>query len=497
MDETQPLLPERTNGHGTLTKSTSSSLLDFDPNGDTDNPQEWKTSYKWGIVMLQAFMAFTVTFTCISLVPVANNIVADLDGSSGKRSSSTASVLLVTIWELGEAAGPLLIAPLSEVYGRAPVFNLANGLFIAFTAMGALSQSTSLLIFTRFLTGCAVASNVLNPAIIGDMFPTKTRGSAMSIVMLAPLIGGAVGPAVAGFVAQTTGWRQIMWMSLGLATVAELLFLLLLRETYKPAILRKRAHELGIEARRIARGNDAEAALNDKDFATARSPMWDAIKRPASVFVSSLVLQILSLYGAVLFAFFYIMSTTLPGILQDIYHFPPTLVGSTFLSFSIGSALGIVACNTLLDRITLRLQKPGQTHQPENRLPLVIFGAFAFPLTVVLYGWAAQLHLPIPVLIASVALQGFTMIIGLVPVTSYVVDAFGLYSASAMTTMLITRCVMSTILPMAAEPLHKRLGWGWGMCVLAAMCLVLAPVPVLVFKFGGRWREKSDFTKEE
>jgi hypothetical protein len=50
------------------------------------------------------------TFNCIGVVPVARKIVLDLEG---KRSKSS-SVLLVTIWELGEAAGPLIIAPLSE-----------------------------------------------------------------------------------------------------------------------------------------------------------------------------------------------------------------------------------------------------------------------------------------------------------------------------------------------------------------------------------------------
>lgn len=50
------------------------------------------------------------TFTCIGVVPVAGRIVMDLEG----RESKSSSVLLVTIWELGEAAGPLIIAPLSE-----------------------------------------------------------------------------------------------------------------------------------------------------------------------------------------------------------------------------------------------------------------------------------------------------------------------------------------------------------------------------------------------
>jgi len=45
----------------------------------------------------------------------------------------------VTIWELGEAAGPLLIAPLSEMYGQYPVINGANMLFIVATVLAATS----------------------------------------------------------------------------------------------------------------------------------------------------------------------------------------------------------------------------------------------------------------------------------------------------------------------------------------------------------------------
>jgi len=90
-------------------------------------------------------------------VPIAGQIVADLNGG---QESKTDSILLVTIWELGEAAGPLFIAPLSEIYGRYPVYNACNVLLIVGAAMSALSQSVGLLIFARFLTGCAVAANV-------------------------------------------------------------------------------------------------------------------------------------------------------------------------------------------------------------------------------------------------------------------------------------------------------------------------------------------------
>lgn len=35
-------------------------ILDFEPDGDSDNPREWRASFKWAIVLLLACMAFTV-----------------------------------------------------------------------------------------------------------------------------------------------------------------------------------------------------------------------------------------------------------------------------------------------------------------------------------------------------------------------------------------------------------------------------------------------------
>jgi MFS family permease len=240
--------------------------------------------------------------------------------------------LLVTIWELGEAAGPLFIAPLSEVYGRYPVFNIANICFIIGTLVAAASQSTLVFVFARFLTGCAVASNVLNPSIIGDMLPPEERGSPMSLIMLAPLMGGAVGPAIAGALAQTLGWRQVLCLAALIAIVCEFAFFTLLRETYKPRILQKRVKRI----RRYSSNPETLALARSVMTGTGRtkSAIWESMKRPARVFYGSSVLQLLSLYGALEFSMFYVMSTSLPDILNDVYNFPPSLSGASFLCFS-------------------------------------------------------------------------------------------------------------------------------------------------------------------
>lgn len=263
-------------------------------------------------------------------MPIATRIVDDLDHG---EATSSAGILLVTIWELGEAAGPLFIAPLSEVFGRYPVMNAANVLFIAFTMLAATSQTTTTIITARALTGLAVASNVLSPAIIGDMFVSEERGAAMSIVQLAPLIGGSVGPAIAGAVAQTAGWRQTLWMSAALAAACEVMFLTCFRETYKVPILKRRASRMRKETGNAALRTEFDSGAGGYSWQV----VWDSVMRPWIVLKSSFVLQILSLYGSFVFTYFYIMSTTLPSILQDYYNFTPAATGLAFITFSESS----------------------------------------------------------------------------------------------------------------------------------------------------------------
>jgi MFS family permease len=438
-------------------------------------------------------------------VPIASSIVDDLEG---KHASSSTSALLVTIWELGEAAGPLLIAPLSELFGRYPVMNACNVVFILATLLAAGSQSTNFLIAARMLTGFAVASNVLNPAIIGDMFPSEKRGSAMSLIMLAPLIGGAVGPAISGAIAQTLGWRRVLIIAAGLAMVCEVLFLIYFRETYKMAILRQRAARLRAESGEFAKSTKAKGKHEDL------LKIWHALTRPFAVLFGSGVLLLLSVYTSVSFSFFYVMSISLPEILQDIYHFNPAQTGLAFMGFSRffvalifltdtntqpggGSLLGVLLCNACLDRIYMKLRGPENAKgKPEYRLPLSILGALLLPFSVTAYGWVADKKLPVIILLVSLALLGFSMMLAVIPLSAYVVDTCGLYSASAMTGVIVTRCLMGTFLPLTIGPLVEHLGYGWGFSCLGALSICLSVIPMLVLRYGAAWRQRSEFTRD-
>ncbi|CAK7212864.1 hypothetical protein SCUCBS95973_001605 [Sporothrix curviconia] len=512
---------------------------------DPENPRNWPATFRWAIVFLLAFMAFTVTFTCISIVPFASHIVDELEGRTGRSDSDgsgvgTASVLLVTIWELGEAAGPLAIAPLSETatWGRAKVLTAASALFALTTAMATVASSTTLFIAARGLTGVAVATNVLNPAILGDMFPPDQRGAAMSLVQLTPLLGGAIGPAIGGALADTLGWRSVLWLSTGLGVMCNLLVWTTFPETYAPAILRarrlrqRRARDgphgpqtkqatattipaspssSSLSSANGSRADDASPLGRPSPIVTSPSSsslkhIRDAALRPAVLLIDSFVLASLALYGAVIFSYFYVMSVSLPDILENRYRLSSAATGSSFLVFSTGALVSVCICNRCLDpayRYLTRTRgrispEDGVTRigRPEFKLPLTTSCGLLVPLSIAAYGWSAELVLPLPCLLLAEGMLGATMTLTFIPLAAYVVDAFGLYAASAMTGIIVTRCLCGTFLPLTVAPLVAAFGYGWGFTVLASICLVVTPVPFAVYLYGEKWRQLSKYTRD-
>jgi len=485
-----------------------------------NSPLNWSPARKWWTVLLLAYSSFCVTFGCLWVAPLATGIIDDLDNiannadkttSPVRHDDSSVAVLLVSIWELGEAAGALLIGPLSETFGRLPLYMATNMLFTLATVLGALSDSLELLTASRALTGLAVASNVLNPAVVGDIFPPEQRGAAMSCITIAPLLASAVAPMTSSVVGSSMGWRAVIWLSTLLSASCQVLFLVFFRETYHPAIVppvlvqEQESHDID------AAGEQAFipvlAKPRDSSVRRRSSELMMSVVRPFVVFFGSGVLMSLSVFGAICYSYFYIISTTLPIILEQVYGFPPGTTGWAFCANAVGTMIGVSICHRNLDRIYIKLTTAAtldqdtnddvatmKQGQPEYRLPLTIIGVLTLPPAVSLYGWCATLHLQLPLFLLSIIWLRASMTLAALPLMAYIVDACGLYAASALTGAIVTRCLAGAFLPLATAELIRVLGYGWGFTIMAGANLAVGMVPIVLFRVGEQWRTRSIYT---
>ena len=109
--------------------------------------------------------------------------------------NETLGAFVTSVYLLGYSFGPLVIAPLSEIYGRAICYNICNFVFFIFSVACALAPNLGGLIVFRLLQGIAASCPItLGAGTIADMVPLEKRGAAMASWIMGPVLGPTIGP---------------------------------------------------------------------------------------------------------------------------------------------------------------------------------------------------------------------------------------------------------------------------------------------------------------
>jgi hypothetical protein len=73
---------------------------------------------------------------------------------------------------------------------------------------------------------------------------------------------------------------------------------------------------------------------------------------------------------------------------------------------------------------------------------------------------------------------------------NYYIDAFTRYAASAIAAGVLFRSLVGAVFPLFGGDIFNAIGYGWGCTILAALSIILLPMPTLIMKYGKRVREK-------
>lgn len=112
-----------------------------------EDPLSWHAGKKW--LCTTIIVAMTTTISLCSSIHTA--VVADVAQSF--NCSRTVATLGVSTFLVGFAIGPLIFGPLSEVWGRNPIYRVVLLLFVAFTVGCALAPNMASLLVFRFFCG--------------------------------------------------------------------------------------------------------------------------------------------------------------------------------------------------------------------------------------------------------------------------------------------------------------------------------------------------------
>jgi multidrug resistance protein len=171
-------------------------------------------SARRALLVALGFLSFAGVYTNVVISPVLVEVADEFGVSTGTAG------LLVAVYGLPGIVVGLFAGPLSDRRGRKPFLVWGAALMAALTIAGAFATTFVMLLASRIVAG--VGASVIFPnvnAAVGDEFPYRERGRAMSTIIATNTMAPIVGVPLAGLIADAITWRASLALvgALGIA----------------------------------------------------------------------------------------------------------------------------------------------------------------------------------------------------------------------------------------------------------------------------------------
>jgi MFS transporter len=126
--------------------SQLSLIVAFTEPHDAENPMQWPDRQKWAVTNVLSATGFNRIMVSTIMAPALHLIAAELN------MNATEAAMSLSIYLLATAFGPLLIGPLSELYGRQVVLHASNMWFLIWNIVCGFATTKGMLIAARLRT---------------------------------------------------------------------------------------------------------------------------------------------------------------------------------------------------------------------------------------------------------------------------------------------------------------------------------------------------------
>ncbi|KAK3348574.1 MSF membrane transporter [Lasiosphaeria hispida] len=355
-----------------------------------------------------------------------------------------------SLFLVGFGLGPLLWAPLSEVYGRRAAVFSPMFVSICFCFGSATAKDFQTLMLTRFFGAFFASAPVTNTGgVLGDLFSPAYRGLAVAGYAMAVVGGPALGPIVSAALA-----RRL----------------------------------------RIETGNWALHARFEEWDVSVRELVQKFLVRPIRLLCTPICLLV-ALYAGFCYGILYFQLGAIPYIFGEVRGWGQVRATLPFLCIIIGAVLG-AAANAYNQLAYNRAYHAARDRAvPERRLPPMMVGSVLFAGGQFVTGWTARadIHWVVPCLGLVLLGTGFFTIFQ--AALNYLVDTFHMYAASAVAANTFMRSCFGCAFLLVVGPLFHNLGVGPSLSITGGFITLMIPVPFVFFVYGKRIRVRSKWSR--
>lgn len=400
---------------------------------DQESPLNWAKWKKWMITALVSSVFFNTTMASSIATGALEQYI------EGFHASKEVAVLSLSCYMIGFSLGPLIWSPLSELYGRRPVFMISTPCFMAFNLGCGFAQDMPTLLVLRVFVGFfGACPQSAAGATISDVFAPIERPWPMLVYSFCAFGGPVCGPWAGGFLYVSGNWRWIYFLLAIFAGINTILQFVLLPETYAPVLRKKKAKHLR------SQGYSHEQAPIEMHM-TWHDIFTVYLIRPFSMLFNPSELPLI--YAAVwtgwAYALLFIFFEAYPVIFSGIYGFNAGETGLCFIAFGIGICLSIPII-WYFNRMAKNVAKAnGGQIRPEIRLHMVAFTAPLMVIGFFWFGWTSRksIHWIVPIL-GTIPI-GTAVLLSFNALAVYVAQCYHIYAASALGSMAFSRCFVA------------------------------------------------------
>ncbi|CUS22254.1 LAQU0S05e01178g1_1 [Lachancea quebecensis] len=452
---------------------------------DSEDPRNWPTRQKWNYTVLLGIICFDVAM-------MSAIITGDMESPAAYfKVSMEVMCLCVSLMVWGFGLGPMLFAPLSEEFGRNPVYLVTLFIAVVFIVPCGAAKNIGTLLAFRFLDGLAFSAPMcLIGGSLSDMWRNKERGVAMSLFSAAPFLGPVMGPIVGSLLSVKCSWRWVYWFMVILSGCLYAVMAVFMPETHHQTLLKKRAKKL-----RKLTGDPSYRAICEIKVRSMKQVAQETLFRPF-VLLTELIVFLITMYMSVIYGLLYMFFFAYPMVYTEGKHYGAIKTSIMFIPVGVGVIASTVVAPFLNKDYVKRAERyldRGEVPPAELRLIPMMIGCWFVPAGLFAYAWSSfpRLSWAGPCFSGFACGFGFNMLYN--PANNYIVDSYQHYAASGLAAKTFVRSMWGGAVPLFTIQMYRRLNYEWASTLMAFISLACCAIPYLFYFYGARIRQRSKY----
>ncbi|TFK32753.1 major facilitator superfamily domain-containing protein [Crucibulum laeve] len=448
-----------------------------------EHPQQLSLLRKWIAVIVISSASLCVAYAS-SLASFTEEGVANEFGVG-----HVVTILSISLFVEGLGLGPLLIGPLSEVYGRNAVYWMSYGLFFVFSWPVAFAPNIAVHLIFRFVTGfCGSAFLSVAGGSVSDLFSDHAVANPMALYTISPFIGPVLGPLLSGFINQHLDWRWTYHVEVIWIFIEFIALLILVPETYVPVLTKRKAKRV-----RKATADNRHWAPIEKESKHLVKAIAVSCYKPFELLIFDRMALLLDIWTALILGILYLAFQAFPVIFEKGHGFNMQSTGMSFLGIGLGMLIAISTQPYWNNLYRRESERNGGNVPPEARLFMGEVGGILVPIGLFWLAFTTYSGVPwIVPIIASIPF-GSGIYFVFTSTFTYLVTAYRPIAASAMAANSAMRSTFAAAFPLFAGAMYSKLGTVGATALLAGLTTIMAPLPFIFRRIGPRLRAKSRF----